>query len=43
MSRGEVTLSDQVHLPGQRQLAKRTPEPLIGVRGIRDNLRIAGR
>lgn len=43
VSRGEVTLSGQVPLRGQRQLAKRTAQSLFGVHGVRDNLRVAGR
>jgi len=43
VGRGEVTLSGQVPLRRQRQLAKRTAESLFGVRGVRDKLRAAGR
>jgi osmotically-inducible protein OsmY len=41
--RGQVTLSGEVSLRSQKQLAERTVESLYGVREVRDNLRVAGR
>ena len=39
---GQVTLSGEVSLGSQKELAERTAESLYGVREVKDDLRVAG-